>query len=363
MQSEIDRLLENGGMNVEYINVRAGKLPGKIQNLVLNGGRKVANALEVAGLNPSGYEIRVGTVPATVETDLKEGDTVLLLKKVKGNGDGYITVRVGKLPGKIVSIALNGGRTVRHALEGAELDPSGYEIRVGTVPANLETELKEGDTVLLLKKVKGNNDFVSFHVEDKGFILVRVGHLPGKVEDIALDGGRTVADALAAAGLDSAGFEVLANGSPVNGLEKAWELHEGDTVLLHKKSDKGFIEVKVGRLPGQVETIGLNGGRTVYHALHGAELFGVEGDIQVNGEVADLDTPLKEGDTVLLVKPRTIEVWVGRLQETTMKEGSTVADVLEAAGMEDEEYGQILIDREPADEETEVTEGCEVIVM
>jgi sulfur carrier protein ThiS len=68
----------------------------------------------------------------------------------------FITVRVGRLPGVINDIALNGGRTVKDALEGAELDDAGHEIRVNGSLAKLETDLRQGDTVLLVRKIKGN---------------------------------------------------------------------------------------------------------------------------------------------------------------------------------------------------------------
>ena len=69
---------------------------------------------------------------------------------------GFITVRIGKLPGRIDQIGLNGGRKVRDALVGATLDADGYEIKVNATPANAETDLKEGDIVLLVRKVRGN---------------------------------------------------------------------------------------------------------------------------------------------------------------------------------------------------------------
>jgi len=65
-------------------------------------------------------------------------------------------VRVGRLPGRIVNIILNGGRKVKDALEGAELDSDGHEIRVNGLVGSTETDLKEGDTVLLVRKIKGN---------------------------------------------------------------------------------------------------------------------------------------------------------------------------------------------------------------
>ncbi len=67
-----------------------------------------------------------------------------------------ITVRVGTLPGRINDIVLNGGRTVRDALIGAEIRGSGYEIRVNGVIANEEVNLEEADTVLLVRRIQGN---------------------------------------------------------------------------------------------------------------------------------------------------------------------------------------------------------------
>jgi len=68
----------------------------------------------------------------------------------------FVTVRVGRLPGRITEVALNGDRTVGAAIAVAELDPTGYEIRVSGRPADATTVLVEGDIVLLVRPVKGN---------------------------------------------------------------------------------------------------------------------------------------------------------------------------------------------------------------
>ena len=68
---------------------------------------------------------------------------------------GYINVRVGLLPGRIDDIALNGDRTVAAALTAAQLDCSGYQIKVNGQDAGTGDSVKEGDTVLLVRKVSG----------------------------------------------------------------------------------------------------------------------------------------------------------------------------------------------------------------
>ena len=67
-----------------------------------------------------------------------------------------IQVKVGRLPGKISEIVLDGERTVSAALQAAELDSAGYEIRVNGQVTDPATELHDGDVVLLVKKIKGN---------------------------------------------------------------------------------------------------------------------------------------------------------------------------------------------------------------
>lgn len=66
-----------------------------------------------------------------------------------------IQVKVARLPGRVYNVALNGGRTVRDAFYGAELDDSG-EIRVNGSPADLDQELVNGDVVTAIKKISGN---------------------------------------------------------------------------------------------------------------------------------------------------------------------------------------------------------------
>jgi hypothetical protein len=71
-------------------------------------------------------------------------------------------------------------------------------------------------------------------------------------------------------------------------------------------ADKGFIMVNVGRLPGEVKDIALNGGRTVEKAFEGADIaVSSEDEIRLNNEVVEFDaiadTAVKEGDIIFAV--------------------------------------------------------------
>lgn len=66
-------------------------------------------------------------------------------------------VRVGQLPGSLKPVTLSGeSQTVEQVLATAELNPTGYEIRVDSQPAKLDTPVRANQTVLLLRPVRGN---------------------------------------------------------------------------------------------------------------------------------------------------------------------------------------------------------------
>jgi hypothetical protein len=67
---------------VEFITVRVGKLPGEIKEYALNGDRTVATAIATAGLDATGFEIRVGGQLVSMEIELTDNATVLLVKKI-----------------------------------------------------------------------------------------------------------------------------------------------------------------------------------------------------------------------------------------------------------------------------------------
>jgi sulfur carrier protein ThiS len=68
-----------------------------------------------------------------------------------------ISINVG-FPGNIRKIVLEGNRqwTVADALHAAEFDASGYEIRMGGEPVQLNAFVTDGRTILLLRPVRGN---------------------------------------------------------------------------------------------------------------------------------------------------------------------------------------------------------------
>jgi hypothetical protein len=73
------------GDNVETIDIRVGRLPGKIHPVVLNGDRSVRAALTAANIRLEGGEIFInGTKCEDLDAVVNEGDTILSTAPVAG---------------------------------------------------------------------------------------------------------------------------------------------------------------------------------------------------------------------------------------------------------------------------------------
>lgn len=68
-----------------FINVRVGTLPGRVRDYVLNGARTVAAAIQIAGIDAAGYEVRVNSEPAELAAEVEEGDQILVCKQIQGS--------------------------------------------------------------------------------------------------------------------------------------------------------------------------------------------------------------------------------------------------------------------------------------
>ena len=198
--------------------IKIGVMPGRIEEYALEAGVTFNQALEIAGLNAEGYEVKAD---GNTITDLNsvvgnEVNVVLLTKRVKGNS----TVKIGVMPGRIEEYALDANTTVAQALEQAGLNAEGYEVKAdGMTVTDLNQTISGANVILLTKKVKGNAS-------------IKIGVMPGRIEEYVLEDGTTVAQALEIAGLSADGYEVKQDGNTVEDLNS---LANGNVILLTKR--------------------------------------------------------------------------------------------------------------------------------
>jgi len=116
--------------------------------------------------------------------------------------------------------------TLKEVIELAGLDAQGFEVKVDGTVKSLDSVVAEGDNlVLLVKQIKGNADGV-----------IKIGVMPGRIQEIAVTAGTTIKEAIELAGLDSNGFEIKVDGSVV-GVD--YTIKSSDNLVLLVKQIKG----------------------------------------------------------------------------------------------------------------------------
>lgn len=136
--------------------LKVGVMPGRINEVVVETGTTLSDVLSLAELDANGYEVKVdGNVKSLDYAIQSDDNLVLLVRQIKGNAD--MTIKVGKMPGRIQEVAITDGMTVQEVLTIAELDANGYEIKIDGEVVSLDTEVEEGDNlILLVRQIKGN---------------------------------------------------------------------------------------------------------------------------------------------------------------------------------------------------------------
>lgn len=133
------------------------------------------------------------------------------------------TIRVGVMPGRINEFVVEDSTTIAELLTLAELDPSGYEVKVdGTKFTDLNRPVGTANLVLLAKLVKGNVERT-----------VRVGVMPGRINEFVVDDTTSIGELLALAELDPSGFDVKVDGTKVTDFSRT--VGSANLVLLAKQ--------------------------------------------------------------------------------------------------------------------------------
>lgn len=66
--------------------IKVGIMPGKLQEIAVTSSTTVQEALDFAGINPDGYEVKLdGTKVTDFSQQIGYANLVLLSKMVKGN--------------------------------------------------------------------------------------------------------------------------------------------------------------------------------------------------------------------------------------------------------------------------------------
>lgn len=132
------------------------------------------------------------------------------------------TIKVGQMPGRISEYVVAPTATFAEVIALAELSSEGFEVKAdGNKVTDLNQQVGSTNLVLLAKTVKGNAERI-----------VKLGQMPGRIVEFAVDSTTTVAEVITMGELNADGYEVKLDGVKVNDLNQ--QVDEGNLILLAK---------------------------------------------------------------------------------------------------------------------------------
>ena len=135
------------------LNIKVGVMPGKLVEVVAEEGTKVKEIFALADINTEGYELRLDGEKVKEYDEVQSGNLLVAMKKIKGNSS---TLKVGVMPGKLTEIVLLPNTTAFEAFDIAEIDVTGYELRLDGEKIDGDCTVNGGNLLVAMKKIKGN---------------------------------------------------------------------------------------------------------------------------------------------------------------------------------------------------------------
>jgi hypothetical protein len=149
---------------------------GNIRELLISDGEAhtVKSVLAAQEINPAGYQIRLDGVPAGLDSPVAVGQTIMLLRPIRGNNSmesdkteiaseatgeteaGAFFVTVGFVGNMQERMFAPGVYTAGDVLKLSEINSAGYDIRIDGQPGSSDTVLRSGQTLMLLRPIRGN---------------------------------------------------------------------------------------------------------------------------------------------------------------------------------------------------------------
>jgi len=134
------------------ITIKVARLGTTVQEVALNDGASVQDALIAAGLTVDGEDVRVNSSNSGLNDEVEDGDIVTLVPKVKG---GQKVVKVARLGSTVQEVAVENDAIVEAALQAADVIIENEDIRLDGRSAGLSDGIGDASMITIVPKVKG----------------------------------------------------------------------------------------------------------------------------------------------------------------------------------------------------------------
>jgi len=134
------------------ITVKVARLGNTVQEVALNDGASVQDAITAADLAVDGEDVRVNSSNAGLSDEVRNGDIITLVPKVKG---GQKLVKVARLGSTVKEVAVENEAVVEDALIAADVVVENEDIRLDGRSASLSDSIGAATMITIVPKVKG----------------------------------------------------------------------------------------------------------------------------------------------------------------------------------------------------------------
>ena len=160
------------------MNLKVGVMPGRLVEVIVEEGTTAREIFSIAGIEISNHEIRLDGEKIELSNTINEGRLLVAMKMIKGNAE----IKVGVMPGKLVSVELHEGDRAHDVFERAGIEVSNHEIRLDGDKIDIDTAINNGNLLVAMKMIKGNaGKYVTDCTEEE------VYHLLGLVLETEVD--------------------------------------------------------------------------------------------------------------------------------------------------------------------------------
>lgn len=154
-----------------------------------------------------------------------------MVELTKGGKD-MLTIKVGVMPGRLQEVVVEAGAKASEIFAIAGVDYANHEIRLDGNKVDENTVITSGNLLVAMKMIKGNMP------------TIKVGVMPGRLQEVVYTEGDIAGDVLRSAGVDYANHEIRLDG---NKIDANTQLTSGN-LLVAMKMIKGNVEKYVTNL-------------------------------------------------------------------------------------------------------------------
>ena len=133
----------------------------------------------------------------------------------------------------------------------------------------------------------------------KDMLTIKVGVMPGRLQEVVVEAGAKASEIFAIAGVDYANHEIRLDGNKV---DENTVITSGNLLVAMKMIKGNMPTIKCGVMPGRLQEVEYTVGDTAGNVLRSAGVDYTNHEIRLDGNIIDENTQLTGGSLIVAMK-------------------------------------------------------------